>query len=87
MRTAREVRQWLEKQPWFESFWLQAKAGRREGGDYSYEETEKTLSGGNGALTLLCAFNWNTSSEGPKFWQKEDNRFRNWFYDEKGKAE
>lgn len=87
MRTAEEIRRWIERQPWFTSFWLQTKACRpNEIYCSSYEDLKRILSGQNGAHTLLGAFDWLTSIEGLEFWKKENNRFKNWYY-EKRKTE
>lgn len=74
-KTAKDVREWLEMQPWYEAFKTNTKKR------YWYDEKTVTniLKGVFLEETLMTAFNWDYTPEGPDFWEERNLEFMDWF--------
>lgn len=75
MRTARQIRRWLESHKWYGSFRTQVL--RTFPGERIL--IERILSGGFGKDTISSGFDWWQSDEGSEYWIKIDFKFREWY--------
>ena len=74
-KTAKQVREWLEAQPWYEAF--KTNTSRR----YWYDEStvRRVLNGEFLEVTIKVAFFWEYSQEGPAYWVKRQDEFMDWY--------
>lgn len=72
MKTPEQIREWLQKQEWYESF-------RRQAEEYLSSELYKTLNGYDGTYTISYAFYWQHSKEGDKYWREINRQFQEWY--------
>ena len=75
MKTARQIRQWLENQEWYELFLLQVWGSFSE----DMVAIKRIISGNLGKNTISSGFDWWYSNEGPSYWIKIDRQFREWY--------
>ena len=80
MRTAKEIRRWLERRKWYGSF--RTQVWKACTGDRIF--SEQVLSGEFGRDTISSGFNWWQSDEGAEFWSRVNDKFREW-YEKEGK--
>lgn len=74
MKTQEQIKEWLERQPWYEQY----KTNLFQQSDSSLE-SRKYLSGQAGFHTISKAFCWGTTEEGFDFWNEVDEKFTDWF--------
>ncbi len=70
-KTAKDVREWLEAQPWYDAFKDNTKKR------YWYDENtcNNILKGVFLSETVMAAFNWDYAPEGPDFWEEKNDEF------------
>lgn len=71
MKTAQQIKQYLEKQEWFPRFLKNL--------ENPIAERESSLNGLLGELTICFAFNWGDTKEGWSYWQTINERFQEWW--------
>ena len=76
MRTKEEIKNWLEKQPWFKNYVKNIYLLRLQS-DPSV--MERFISGSKEEDTIGAAFIWDSTNEGYGFWACADKEFRNWY--------
>lgn len=74
MKTPEQIKEWLEKQKWYESFKQQAEKNLG-----ITPELDETLNGIDGILTISAAFDWQRSEEGFSFWERINKDFLRWY--------
>lgn len=74
MKTEKQIERWLKSHKWYESYRRQAMIAH--GVDCT---TMDALQSCHGKLTILGAFNWMDSDEGPEFWKDVHKKFIKWF--------
>ena len=74
-KTAKNVREWLQEQPWYEAFYSNTRKR------YWYDERtiKNILNGVYLEETLMAAFNWDCAPEGPDYWEQINLEFMDWF--------
>ena len=77
MKTQEQIKEWLERQPWYEQY----KTNLLQESDSSLELRECLL-GQAGLLTISKAFCWGTTEEGFDFWNDVDSKFTKWLESE-----
>lgn len=76
-KTSDEIRSYLKKQKWYESFRNHVK--------HSVGPVSRHLSilfGKVGEDTISAAFPWDKTLEGDLFWIRVDSNFRKWYHGE-----
>ena len=80
MRTAIEIKRWMESHKWYKSFKLQTWITFMPNRPF----VMKILSGELGRDSISVAFDWSRSYEGFQFWSDIDIQFIKW-YEKEGK--
>lgn len=75
MKTAKEIRRWLERQPWYEEF----KANVISSHIDDISEIDRILSGRCLLHTITSGFIWSCTDEGDDIWHERHVEFRKWF--------
>lgn len=75
MRTARQIKLWLESHKWYGSFRKQTL----ESITPIDPDAFRVLAGEYGRHTITAGFFWWTSNEGYRFWAEIDNKFKEWY--------
>lgn len=77
-KTARQVRRYLRRQPWYDSFrrlvWMEENR--------SIRDRIRTLRGRDGGYTIIGAFDWTSSVQGFNGWSEVSNEFDKWYFNE-----
>lgn len=74
MKSRRQIRRYLRRQPWYHSFrMLVAMNGR------PWREKVRILLGYYGTATILEAFDWEDSVQGMHFWGQAYVDFTRWY--------
>lgn len=76
MKTAKEVKQWLERKSWYKDF----KDAVIENYIYDSEFKLRILNGEFLERTISGAFQWDRTKEGHDVWHDRNLEFKNWFY-------
>lgn len=76
MRTAAEIKAWLESREWYGEYKAAVEADRM---NQEHEYIEVYLSGSRGMMTIGGAFVWAGTPQGIKIWEKRDAEFREWY--------
>lgn len=74
-KTAKQVREWLEAQPWYEAF--KTNTTRRHW--YDEKTVKNVLNGVFLEETIFAAFDWQYSKEGPDYWEERQHEFMDWY--------
>lgn len=77
MKTAEEVKAWLEKQDWYDRYVNNIKAY-----NHNKEEERELLNGKKAFKTITYAFAWHITPEGAGFWGEVNDRFQLWYNSE-----
>lgn len=79
MRTAKEIRQYLKCQPWYNNFKYYTKTSRCY---YWHDKSssKKALRGYRYVDTISVAFSWRYTIEGFDVWDQRDMTFRKWYF-------
>lgn len=75
MRTARQIRRWLESHKWYGSFRRQVLESVKPIDPDAF----KVLNGEFGRNTITAGFFWWRADEGWHFWEKIDRQFKEWY--------
>ena len=78
MKTPKQIKAWLEAQPWYEQFEINVIGNRHK----TAKEISRTFSGEDGVITIAFSFSWQLTDEGFEFWKTIDEQFRNWYNEE-----
>lgn len=77
MKTPKQIKEYIRKQSWYESF--------RNHVNHSVGSLSRhfyILFGKAGEDTIRRAFPWDKTLEGAHFWIRVDRNFREWYYGE-----
>lgn len=75
MKTAEEIKVWLEKQDWYDVF-----CKRIDEDKYFLENTKDVILNGELLeLTITNAFSWINTIEGGQYWEDKNNIFIKWY--------
>lgn len=74
-KTAKQVREWLEAQTWYEAF----KANTTRRNWYDMKTVQNILSGVFLEETIMAAFDWDYSAEGSRYWEEKQEEFMDWY--------
>ena len=74
-KTAKQVREWLEAQPWYEAF--KTNTSRRFW--YDAKTVQNVLNGVFLEATIMAAFDWDYSKEGSAYWEERQDEFMDWY--------
>ncbi len=73
MKTSKQVRQYLRKQPWYK-YWRKFTYSQNTLLDFFI-----FMLGDSGPYSLM-GFNWRNTIQGYKFWEEADKQLRAWYY-------
>lgn len=77
MRTAEEIKAWLESREWYDEYKAAVEADKT---NQVHGYIEKYLSGSRGEMTIGGSFLWvGTPPQGVEVWGKRDAEFKEWY--------
>lgn len=76
MRTAEEIKAWLESREWYGEYKAAVEADEENQGLLL---SGKFLSGEKGENTIRGAFFWINTPQGAVVWDKRDDEFLEWY--------
>lgn len=79
MKTARQIKLWLESHKWYGSFRRQVQ----ESVTPTDPDACRVLEGECGRNTITAGFVWQYADEGWHFWAMTDRKFKEWYDNEK----
>ncbi len=68
MRTEKQIREWLDNQPWKEEFLEELLLATGERDEWKLDQ-----------YFINSAFNWKKTRSGPEVWQRRQEEFLKWF--------
>lgn len=75
MKTPKQIRRYLRKQPWYEAWlkftWMQQPLKEFLLFALGYKDT-----------STIQGFSWQGTVQGGSFWNEVDNKFKTWYYEQ-----